>query len=171
MRERRNDIPDRHNFEWTKAVKNQNLVRNHHPMAHYLRRPVLSPAGLQFCARFQQRPFSIASSQWAMSRAEMGQQPRQQSERSAKVVAREMGKMPSDLGLLPRMPSPSPLSQPLEFQTNGPIQKPSSTRAAETHPASSARPAPSQSSTGSGSNAACRASSPSSSTNSPTSRA
>jgi len=78
-------------------------------MAHYLRRPALSSAGLQFCTRLQQRQFNIASAQWAMSRAEMGQQPRQQSERSAKVLAREMGKMPSDLGLLPRMP-PLPLS-------------------------------------------------------------
>jgi hypothetical protein len=140
-------------------------------MAHCLRRPVLSPAGLQFCARFQQRPFSIASSQWAMSRAEMGQQPRQQSERSVKVAARELGKMPTDLGLLPRTPCPFPSSLVLEFQTNIPIQKPSSIPEAQTDPASSATPAPSQSSTGSGSNAASRAPSPSSSTNTATSRA
>ena len=79
-------------------------------MAYCLRSPVLSPAGLQFFRPFQQRPFSIASSQWAMARGEMGPQPRQQSERSVKVASREMGKMANDLGLLPRTPPLSPPS-------------------------------------------------------------
>lgn len=67
----------------------------------------------------------------------MGQQPRQERDRSMRVAAREMGEMPTDLGLLPRMTPISDCKIDIPSGADESAQKPSSSRLAPTGQVSS----------------------------------